>query len=135
MSSPIDGDLNQVIVSAVNARVEAAVAAAMSGDEVMGKYVAAALNQQIEVGNSYNRKQTTFLRHTIDNAMRDAAKVAVAEAIAEQKSVIVAAVKDSIVERLGLLANNMVDALADTATNPYAISVDVKYRDPNRNDD
>ncbi|MBA4858019.1 hypothetical protein [Nocardia farcinica] len=41
MTTPADADLNQVIVAAVNARVEASVAAALSGDDVIGKYVAA----------------------------------------------------------------------------------------------
>lgn len=131
MTNPIDSDLNQVIVSAVNARVEAAVAAAMSGDEVMGKYVAAALNQPVEIpdGTSYGKKRVPFLRNVINNAIRDAAKAAVTQVVTEQRPAIEAAVRASIAERLGDLANNLVDGLAKTSASPYSVNVALKFRD------
>ena len=43
-------DINQIIESAVNARVEAAVLEAMSSSEVMGRFVTAALSKPVSTG-------------------------------------------------------------------------------------
>ncbi|WP_280499398.1 hypothetical protein [Nocardia cyriacigeorgica] len=131
MTTPTPGaaDLNTVIAAAVQARIEAEVAAALSGDEVISKYVAAALNQPIEIGhNSWDRRKTTFLRNTIDEAMRAATKAAVEQAVAEEREAIENAVRAELRDRVDALAVQLVDSLASAAEAPYGISVQLKYR-------
>ncbi|MGW5514646.1 hypothetical protein [Nocardia africana] len=128
MTTPVSGDLNQVIVSAVQARIEAEVAAALSGDEVIGKYVAAALNQPIEVGrDSYNRRRTTYLRETIDTAVREATKAAVTQVIAEEREAIERAVRAELRDRVDGLAVQLVNSAVESVEKPYGLSVQLEY--------
>ncbi|MBF6416920.1 hypothetical protein [Nocardia cyriacigeorgica] len=128
MTTPVSADLNQVIVAAVQARIEAEVAAALSGDEVIGKYVAAALNQPIEVGrNSWDRRQTTFLRNVIDEALRAATKNAVQQAIAEEREAIERAVRAELRDRVDALAVQLVGSAVESVENPYGIKVELQY--------
>lgn len=128
MTTPASADLNQVIASAVQARIEAEVAAALSGDEVIGKYVAAALNQPIEVGrNSWDRRKTTFLRNVIDEALRAATKNAVQQAIAEEREAIERAVRTELRDRVDALAVQLVGSAVESVENPYGIKVELQY--------
>jgi hypothetical protein len=128
VTTPVSGDLNQVIVSAVQARIEAEVAAALSGDEVIGKYVAAALNQPIEVGrDSYNRRRTTYLRETIDTAVREATKAAVTQVIAEEREAIERAVRAELRDRVDGLAVQLVNSAVESVEKPYGLSVQLEY--------
>lgn len=129
MSAPIENDLNQVIANAVTARIEAQVAAALSGDEVIGKYVAAALNQPMEVNDpgTYRTRKTTFLRETIDTALRDAAKNAVRQAIAEEREAIERAVRTELRDRVDALAVQLVGSAVAAVENPYGVRVELTY--------
>lgn len=128
MTTPTEGDLNTVIVSAVNARVEAAVAAALSGDEVIGKYVAAALSQPVEVGDRYSRsKQVPFLRHVIDHALRDAAQRAVQRFVTDEADAIERAVRTELRNSVDALAVQLVGSMNDAVERSYGITVNLKY--------
>jgi hypothetical protein len=129
VTTPVSGDLNQVIVSAVQARIEAEVAAALSGDEMIGKYVAAALNQPIEVGrDSYSRgRRTTYLRETIDTAMREATKAVVTQVIAEEREAIERAVRAELRDRVDGLAVQLVNSAVESVEKPYGLSVTLQY--------
>lgn len=129
MSAPIENDLNQVIASAVTARIEAQVAAALSGDEVIGKYVAAALNQQIDVrdNGSYHDRRTTYLREAIDTAMRAATKAAVERVIGEHHDQIEIAVREALTNSLDAMVAQLVKSMTDAAENPYGIKVSLHY--------
>lgn len=123
----IETDLNSVISSAVNARIEAALVGALSGDEVIGRYVTAALTQPIEVGSSYNKRKTTFIKHTLDAAMQDIAKAAVARVLTEEVGEIEAAVRKELRANISAIAQQLVGSVTKAAESPYGITVELKY--------
>lgn len=127
LSSNIDGDLNQVIASAVNAKIESQVAAALAGDEVIGQYVAAALRQEVQPDRYNSRSKTTFLTHTLTSAIQTATKKATAELIAEQEEVIKLEVRKALRGKIGELADAMVDELKSSTgrTDGYRVNVAV----------
>lgn len=102
MSDRTQEDLNAVIAGAVQARIETEVATALSGSELMAQYVGAALHQEIDVkdGSSYGKRRTTYLRETIDQAIREATKAAVARVLVEEASTIEAEVAKEIRRRM-----------------------------------
>lgn len=125
---PVEGDLNTIIVSAVNARVESAVAAALSGDEVMGRYVTAALQRQVEVPspNGYGKDRVPFMSHVIESAVRDAAEAAVRKFIAEQHEVFETEVRKHLRKAAPEFAQKMVGQLVETASRAYGIQVSLR---------
>lgn len=128
MSSEITGDLNQVIASAVQARIESEVAAALSGSDLMMQYVSAALHQKIEVKEGYSgRRQTTFLKETIDHAIQGAVKAAVQRVILEEAPAIEAAVATEVRKGAKDIAKQLVTNVTDTAASAYGLSVTIKY--------
>lgn len=130
----IDTDLNQAIVSAINAKVEAGVLAALAGDEVLGKYVAAALNEPIEIpknGSSYDRIKTTYLRHTINLALCDAVKVAVGKFIEGEQALIEAEVAKALRKQASAIGAKFAEHLAQvTIGRSYGVEVNLRF--PNR---
>jgi deoxyribose-phosphate aldolase len=123
------GDLNQVISSAVQARIETEVAAALSGSELMSQYVAAALRQKIDVkaDGGYRTRETTFLRETIDKAIQSATKAAVAKVIVEEAEAIEAAVATEIRRGVKDIAKRLTTQLAEKAAEAYGVTVELKY--------
>lgn len=126
--SELNDDLNSVIASAVNARVEAAVAAALAGDEVIGRYVSAALQRPVEVPSSkgYGKERKPFLSHIIEQAVRDATKVAVQKFIAEEAQTFEDEVRKHIRRAAPDIAAKMVGALTETAAKGYGIQVSLR---------
>lgn len=129
MTTPAEADLNQVIIAAVNARIEASVAAALSGDDVIGKYVAAALNEPIEVKDrsGYRTRKTSYLREVIDGAIREATKAAVSTVIAEEREAIERAVRAELRERTDALAVQLVGSAVAAVEKPYGVSIKLEY--------
>lgn len=121
-------DLNSVITSAVQARIEAEVTAALSGSELMGQYVAAALHQQITVkASGYGRdRQTTFLKEVIDKAIQAAVRSAVEKLIAEETEEIEKAVSAELKNRRGEIAKDLVGSLQKAAESTYGVTVELK---------
>ena len=106
----LTGDLNSTIAAAVNARVEAAVVAALSGDEVIGQYVSAALNEPIS-RDSFSRKATPFLTSIVKDAIQKATRAAVEELVAEERPRIVDEVKKALRRNLPEVAERLVDGM------------------------
>lgn len=129
MTDQLSSDLNATIAAAINAKVEASVIAALSGDEVLGKYVAAALNQQIEVKDGgYNTRRTTFLRDTIDRTMQQAVKDAVHSFIQGEKELIEAEVGKALRKQAAKIANQFVTHLAEqTIGRSYGVNVELRF--------
>lgn len=111
--SEFDADLNSVITSAVNARVEAAVASALAGDEVIGRYVTAALQRPVEVpnGTGFGKERKPFLSHVIEQAVRDATKVAVQKFITDEAATFEDEVRKHVRRAAPDFAAQMVGAL------------------------
>lgn len=129
MATEVTGDLNTVIASAVQARIETEVAAALSGSELMGQYVAAALTQTIEVEDrgSYRKRETTFLRETIDKAIKEATAAAVRRVVAAEAEAIEATVAAEIRKNVKGIAKTLTGKLVERAESPHGISVELKY--------
>lgn len=124
------GDLNQVISSAVQARIETEVASALAGSDLMAQYVAAALHQKIKIEDRYDRytkRETTFLKETIDGAIRTATKAAVAKVIAEEAEAIEAQVATEIRKNVKVIAGQITKSVVDKAESPYGITVELAY--------
>ena len=124
----VSNDLNTVISSAVQARIETEVAAALSGSELMGQYVSAALLQPIEVQDkNYRKRNTTYLRETIDEAIREATKAAVKRVIAEEQEQIEAQVAKELRGNIKDVAKSLAGNFAKSATSAYGFTVEVTY--------
>jgi hypothetical protein len=128
--TPADEDLNKVIASAVNARVEAAVMSALAGDETIGRMVTAALRQAVEVPDpdrQYGKIRVPFLNHLIQTAMREATKRAVEKVLIEEAEAIEDECRKAIKRQAAGIAATLAGQLQDAAAKSYGVSVTLKY--------
>lgn len=123
--SNIETDLNATIASAVNARIEAEVMAALSGDEIIGRLVTAALQQKVGE-ERYGRKQTTFLASVLNAAIKDATKAAVARLIEEERPLIEDEIRKALRRNVKTMADAIVGNLAEQASSAYGVSVELR---------
>lgn len=132
-TASVDGDLNELIKTAVNARVEASVLEALSGDETIGKMVVAALQQVVEVPSSgYSKAKVTFLNHLLTSTIRAATKNAVEKVLVEEQQLIEDEVRKQIRKNAPEIAAAMAGQLAETAAKGYGVSVSLRL--PGAND-
>lgn len=126
-----EADLNSVIVAAVNARVEAAVASALAGDEVMGRYVTAALQRPVEVPSArgYGKETKPFLSHVIEAAVREAAKTAVQKFLVDEMSSFEDEIRKAVRRTAPQIAERMAGQLAERAATSYGIQVSLRTGD------
>lgn len=127
-----EGDLNQIIVSAVNARVEAAVVQALAGDEVMGRYVTMALTRQVEVPSrtgSYGKDRVPWLSHIIEQAVRDAAKRAVERYLVDEHEALEDEVRKALRRTAPVIAEKMVGQISERASKGFGIQVSLRTGD------
>lgn len=129
--SNIEKDLNSTIASAVNARIEAEVVAALSGDEVIGRYVAGALRQPVG-RQEYGRKQLTYLETVVREAIQGATKAAVKRVIDEEQEKIEEEVRKALRRGLNTIAETIVEGLVQKAAGTYGIRVELTL--PGNND-
>lgn len=127
MPDTVETGLDSIIAKAVETKIEAALISALAGDEILGKYVTAALQQPIEVGGNYNKTKTTFLKNLIDETLRAAVKVACQKYIAEQSAVLEAAVAKELRAQSGRIAGQLVGGLAEKSKTAYGLTIDVKF--------
>lgn len=122
-------DLNTVIASAVQARIETEVATALAGSDIMAQYVAAALHQKITIRDqaTYRDRQTTFLREAIDQAIQTATAAAVRKLIAEEAAQIEAEVGKVLRKNAKTIAEQLVGKVVDAAASPYGVKVELSY--------
>jgi predicted trehalose synthase len=95
----------------------------------MGRYVAAALGQVIEVpkaGSSYEKRKTTYLKHTIDKALQEATKAAVARVLAEEAPALEEAVRKELRRNIAAVAEQLVGSVKKSAESSYGITVELK---------
>lgn len=121
----LDENINTTIANAVNAKVEASVLAALSGDELMGRYVTAALTQQLEVNKpeGYGKHKVQFLHHVISKMIQDATRDALARMIEEERPAIEAAVREALRANITGIASGLVDGLANSQRVSYSAKV------------
>jgi hypothetical protein len=126
--------IDATIAAAVHARIEAEVARALMGDEVIGQYVAAALSQPVEVKDRSSYRTTTvpFLTTVLRKAMQDATEAAVRTLIASEMDAIETEVRKALRRDLAAIAGTLTKSLVDAADKTYGINVDMTVRMPTR---
>lgn len=126
--SETENDLNATIAAAVNARVSAQVAAALSGDEVIGAYVTSALTRTVTVKEGYRDKQVKWIDHAVAQAIQSATKDVIAEVLAAEMDQIRTAVRDAVQSQVGRIADDFATNLTEkTAKDYYRINVGLHF--------
>lgn len=124
-----ESNLDAIIANAVEAKIETAVATALAGDEMMGRYVTAALQQQVSATNDrYDREKTTFLNKVIADAVRAATKKAVEKYLIEEVELLETHVRKELKKATNTIAAELVKALSETAEKAYGVSVKLDIR-------
>lgn len=126
MTTNLNQDLNTTIAAAVSARVEAEVARALSGDEIVGKYIAAALNQVIQIDRYDSRSKVTFLHQALRTAFQDMTKAAIAKVLADDAPLIEDEIRKAIRRSSSDLANSIVGNLVQLTSKGYGIQVTLR---------
>jgi len=103
--------IDETIQAAVSARIEAEVARALAGDEVIGRYVTAALQQPIEP-DRYSRNKVPYLTHVLQKAIRKSTEKILKEVIDEQKDAIREQIRLGIKRQCGQIADAAVQQLS-----------------------
>lgn len=116
--SALEEDLNSLIAKGVNAKIEAAVAEAVLKDEVMTKFVVAALQQPVSTGN-YSREKTTFINHIVGETIKERTKEVVAEEVIAAEDAIRKEVRKALKKSVGVLADALVDGFVQQAKGAY----------------
>ena len=130
MGKGIDENLSAIISEAVQAKVDAAVMEALSGDDVMGRYITAALQEEVKGG--YSRDKQTFLQKAIKDALQKATEVAVNNFIEGETKALESLVEKELKKQSKSIAAGMVDSLAEQAKSQYRMNVSVTF--PGRDD-
>lgn len=125
-------DLNATIVAAVNARIEAEVAKALSGDETIGRFVSAALQQTVTVKdrNSYRETQEPFLTNVLRNVIQSATKEAVQRFVADEIESIEEEVRKALRRDVKRIATTLSESLVKAAAKPYGVDVHLDLKLP-----
>jgi hypothetical protein len=126
-------DINQTITAAVNARIEAEVVKALAGDEVIGQYVAAALQQIVEVprrGSSYEKDRVTYLHAVLTKALQTATTDACTALILEEMPRIEDEVRKALRRNITAIAEGMATSMTQAASKGYGINVVVDLKIP-----
>lgn len=123
-------DLNDTIVSAVQARVSAEVLKALSGDELIGQMVAAALNKPVTVRRGYRDEQSTWVAEAVREVVTQIAREALHEAVELERPAIKKAVTDHLRGQRETIAENLVGGLAETSNSPYRVDVNFAWPKP-----
>lgn len=126
MSDPTT-DLNQVITSAVHARIEAEVLKALSTDDTFARFVTAALQQKVEdPDNRYARDKTTYLAVVLKKAIKEAARLAVEKVVAEMAPEIEAEVAKALRRDVKGIAGALVASVGKAVSSPYGLKIELR---------
>lgn len=128
MTNQLEPDLNTTIASAVQARVEASVLAALSSDDTFGRLVTSAMMEPVDVKQGYRTVQVPYIHHVIDSALRKAVRNAVDKFIAEEQEMLEAAAATALRKDAKTIAGALVGSLANTATHAYGLTMDIDLK-------
>lgn len=121
-------DLNDIITSAVQARIEAQIAAAFTADSTFETFVIQALQQEVEIpAGDYRKKKVPFLMHLIQEAVRKAATLAVKKYMAEHTDELARAVEAELSNRTEEIAKQMVAQVSKKAGENYGVRVELAW--------
>lgn len=128
----IELDLNQTIVSAVNARIEAEMMKALSGDETIATFVTAALRQKVEVKNArtYTTTSEPFLTNVLRNAIQEVTKAACKRLVEESMPDIEAEIAKALRRDVKRIASTLTESLSKAADKAYGFDVHLELKMP-----
>lgn len=127
MGNDLIPDLNQTIVAAVQARVEAEMLKALSGDEVIASFVTAALQEQVPVTNDrYDRKTEPYVRNVLRKTIKEVTHQAVTRLIEEEMPSIETAIRKSLRRNIDSMTDGLVENLAKQAKGAYGIKIELR---------
>jgi len=112
-------DINQIIVSAVNARVEAEVAAALTNADAMKTFVEAALHEKVKSSDRYGADDITLVTKLVRGTVVEQTKKVVAEEVQAQEAEIRAHVRQAVQASVGVIADSLVDGFMQSVTGKY----------------
>lgn len=124
MTDKASVDLNDVITSAVQARIESTIVAELASSDIYGKCVTAALTREIQVGDYSNKRKTTFLRETLEGAIKNAAKDAIGVVMESERENIEKLVATHLRRNVKVFAETLTDNAIKAANNRYGINVE-----------
>jgi predicted nucleotide-binding protein (sugar kinase/HSP70/actin superfamily) len=126
-------DINATIAHAINARLEAEMLAALSGDETIAAFITAALQEPVKKDNdSYRHETEPYLHHVLRLALQEAAKSTVARFIEEEVVSIEDQVRKALRRNINQIAETLTKSLVDVAGKPYGVSVEINLKMPER---
>jgi hypothetical protein len=116
--SNLGEDITASITAAVNARVEAEMLRAFSGDEVFAQFVSRALRQSVEVprlDGRYGTEKVPFLSDVLYKSIQEATRKAVVRWIEQETANIEAEVRKQLKAQAPAIAKGLVDQLGGVA--------------------
>lgn len=124
-TDPLTQNLDDTIIAAVNARVEAAVMAALAGDETIGQFVAAALAQEVgETGYGRDRRKITFLHQTVSKAIQEMTVTVLAEVLENERDLVETEIRKALRRYIPNIAEGLAENLVGVSrSGGYRISV------------
>lgn len=123
-------DLNDIITSAVHARVEASVLEALSGDHTFGKMVTAALQRPVEIPDpdrGYGKVRVPYVTHLLETTIRTAVADAVKRMVDESHEELEEAVREELKRSRGKIAEQLVSQVSQVAQSARGIKVELQY--------
>lgn len=116
LTSPevISNDLNKTIAAAVNAKVEAGVLQALSSDDVLGRFVAAALNEPVR--REYGQGDENFVGRTVREAIKKATQEAAKRAMELEMPAIEEMVRKELRKRIGDISKGIAEQVVKSTT-------------------
>lgn len=124
----ITQNLDQTITTAVEAQVQAQVAAALINNDTFKVLVTASLNQMVEVPDGpYGKKRVSMIDHLVQNAVAQRTKEVVVEQIAELVPEITKEIKTALRKSVGVIADSLVDGFVASAPG-RGPSIKVEFR-------
>ena len=125
MANSMESDLGKIVEHGVSARIEAEVLAALSGSDLMARFVTAALNEKVE-GRNYGDKET-LLNKLLRKSIQEQTKEVVSEEIARLEPVIREHVREALAKSIDVITDSLVSGFVASANGRYP-SIEVNFR-------
>lgn len=129
--SNLGPELDKTISSAVNAKIEAEVFKAMTSDDVIGQYVAAALNEKVaDPDNRYGSKQT-LINVSMKKAIKKMTEQVIADEVNKQVDAIREEVEKALKASIGVISDSLVTGFVANVQGGRP-NIEVNFKDPDR---
>lgn len=129
MGEIVGDDLNRTIAAAVSAKIEATVMHAFASDDVLGRFVTAALQQPVErpdARDRYGKVKVPYVHAVLNDAIQAATKAAVQRIVAEQADALQTAIEKALVADKKNIAAMLVASLKAESNRYISVSLSIK---------